>query len=339
MIIDILVDGQIVGTTEANASGDFFAMLEIGANAAPQVVSLAMKMGDEVAVLSEDTVIIAPAPEPEPETPADTQVAQDEVQQEDDTVVAALETDVTTEDVAEAPQDSATSTEAAPVSDATTDEVALAEETPSQQTEDALSEDVADTETEAEVPEAEAQAPTVLLATNEGIEVLQDGDGPSVLSNVAIDSIGYDPEGEVQLAGRATSGEGFVRVYIDNQPVLTAPVREDGQWRTDLPEIDTGVYTLRVDEVDATGQVTSRAETPFKREAPEDIAELAETDTTETAAPVRLVTVQPGNTLWGIANQNYGEGTLYVRVFEANRERIRDPDLIYPGQLFTVPEG
>lgn len=51
-----------------------------------------------------------------------------------------------------------------------------------------------------------------------------------------------------------------------------------------------------------------------------------------------LITVQPGNTLWGIARDKYGEGLLYVRVFEANATRIRDPDLIYPGQIFTVPD-
>ncbi len=57
-------------------------------------------------------------------------------------------------------------------------------------------------------------------------------------------------------------------------------------------------------------------------------------------APVRVgvVTVQPGNTLWGIASDRYGAGVLYVRVFEANRDRIRDPDLIYPGQVFALPE-
>jgi nucleoid-associated protein YgaU len=49
------------------------------------------------------------------------------------------------------------------------------------------------------------------------------------------------------------------------------------------------------------------------------------------------VTVQPGFTLWGIAQERYGDGVLYVQVFEANRDRIRDPDLIYPGQVFTVP--
>ena len=54
---------------------------------------------------------------------------------------------------------------------------------------------------------------------------------------------------------------------------------------------------------------------------------------------IGVVTVQPGFTLWAIAREKYGKGDLYVRVFEANRERIKDPDLIYPGQVFTVPEG
>ncbi|GAB1479563.1 hypothetical protein MASR2M74_21270 [Paracoccaceae bacterium] len=53
-------------------------------------------------------------------------------------------------------------------------------------------------------------------------------------------------------------------------------------------------------------------------------------------APV-TVTVQPGFTLWGIAEERFGNGVLYVQVFEANRDKIRDPDLIYPGQVFAMP--
>lgn len=49
------------------------------------------------------------------------------------------------------------------------------------------------------------------------------------------------------------------------------------------------------------------------------------------------VTVQPGFTLWGIASQQFGDGVLYVQVYEANKDKIRDPDLIYPGQVFVIP--
>ena len=195
------------------------------------------------------------------------------------------------------------------------------------------------TETVSEATESPAapSAPTVLLADSEGVKVLQSGgDRPQVQSNVSIDSISYDSEGEVALSGRAT-GRSAVRVYLNNRPILEADIGDDGQWRADLPEVDTGTYTLRVDEVDASGSVVSRAETPFRREPVEAIQSLDTANATE-RAPVALITVQPGNTLWGIARRNYGEGILYVRVFEANFDRIRDPDLIYPGQIFTVPD-
>ena len=51
------------------------------------------------------------------------------------------------------------------------------------------------------------------------------------------------------------------------------------------------------------------------------------------------MTVQPGYTLWGIAKSEFGDGVMYVQVFEANKDRIRDPDLIYPGQVFTIPKA
>lgn len=54
------------------------------------------------------------------------------------------------------------------------------------------------------------------------------------------------------------------------------------------------------------------------------------------SAPVSI-TVQPGFTLWGIASQQFGDGVLYVQVYQANKDKIRDPNLIYPGQVFVIP--
>ncbi len=193
-------------------------------------------------------------------------------------------------------------------------------------------------EPKAPVSEPEApRAPTVLLADEKGVRVLQNaGDQPEAMTNVSIDTISYDQAGEVSLAGRAT-GAAAVRVYLNNKPLIETEISDGGQWRTELPDVDTGTYTLRVDELDDKGEVVSRAETPFKREAVEAIKALDTAPKTD-VAPVSLITVQPGNTLWGIAREKYGEGLLYVRVFEANNDRIRNPDLIYPGQIFTVPD-
>ena len=72
------------------------------------------------------------------------------------------------------------------------------------------------------------------------------------------------------------------------------------------------------------------------RAAPEAVVADAPVATAAPPPPVS-VTVQPGFTLWGIARENFGDGVLYVQVYEANRDKIRNPDLIYPGQVFTIP--
>jgi nucleoid-associated protein YgaU len=48
-------------------------------------------------------------------------------------------------------------------------------------------------------------------------------------------------------------------------------------------------------------------------------------------------TVTRGDSLWRISRQTYGEGTRYSLVYRANRDRIRNPDRIYPGQVFVLP--
>jgi len=51
----------------------------------------------------------------------------------------------------------------------------------------------------------------------------------------------------------------------------------------------------------------------------------------------QLRMVQPGDTLSGIAEEFYGDATLYPRIFEANRNQVADPNLIFPGQSLRVP--
>ena len=85
---------------------------------------------------------------------------------------------------------------------------------------------------------------------------------------------------------------------------------------------------------DTTAQATTEAAPAAK------VATATET-APETATPAAsvTVTVQPGFTLWGIAKRQLGQGIMYVQVYEANKDKIKDPDLIYPGQVFTLPQN
>ena len=51
----------------------------------------------------------------------------------------------------------------------------------------------------------------------------------------------------------------------------------------------------------------------------------------------RMYTVKSGDTLSGIAKQMYGHANEYMKIFEANKPMLKDPDKIYPGQVLRIP--
>jgi len=51
----------------------------------------------------------------------------------------------------------------------------------------------------------------------------------------------------------------------------------------------------------------------------------------------KTYTVQPGDTLSGIAKQHLGDGNAYMKIYEANRDQLSDPDKIKPGQVLKMP--
>ncbi|MFX0547100.1 LysM peptidoglycan-binding domain-containing protein [Roseovarius sp. S1116L3] len=368
--VALLLDGAPLATARPGADGAFAQFVDVPRSAAPQVLSLRM-MGPEggAPITGETEIIIAPAPQtaPQPDIAMAAQSAAETVPRKAAPVApqsAEFSAESAATDAAEASlltrdtPELGASAPAAPLP-AGADEIASG---PAPETGQVAAEPTAPQPVE----ESVAAIPTVLMSDASGVRVLQSpgtlASVPQVMSSVALDAISYSSAGEVELSGRAV-GTGFVRVYLDNTPITTSRISEAGTWRMQLPQVDTGVYTLRIDEVSPEGSVTSRVETPFKREDRALLAQLQDQTadtapagtadpldppseppttpapgTTSAEPPVRAVTVQPGNTLWAISRETYGEGILYVRVFEANADRIRDPDLIYPGQVFTLPQ-
>jgi nucleoid-associated protein YgaU len=347
--VEVLIDGDVVADGVAGANGEFVMLFTLPARDAPSLMWLTMTAPGEALVVSDDRIALGPIKGPAP-------------------------AEVATAEVAETP-----------------------------------------------VSEEES-APVALLVKEEGVVVLQNADpAPELAASVTIETIAYTPEGAVQVGGRGAEGAAL-RLYLDNAEIATLTVPKGGAWLATLGDAEPGIYTLRVDQMDASGKVTSRFETPFKRESLEALAALSgrldepapapaeepapvaapeaapepspeamvseakpepapaaeetavmaapepapepvpepeptvavaepepvvaaeaspepasEPAPEPVAAPAVTVTVQPGFTLWGIAQQNLGDGVLYVQLFEANADQIKDPDLIYPGQVFAVP--
>ncbi len=146
---------------------------------------------------------------------------------------------------------------------------------------------------------------------------------------LALKLVDYDDRGAIRLSGEAPPGVP-VRIYVDNEPAALVIGDSKGYWITTLDQdLPGGDYTLRLDQLDLKGETIARLETPFTRASSPPI---------EGKTKVDHVVVQPGNSLWRIARRLSGDGFNYVYIFEANQAQIRDPDVIYPGQVFEVPD-
>lgn len=187
-----------------------------------------------------------------------------------------------------------------------------------------------------EPPKREAQAtePPATAAPSQPLVVLLPAaqatprvlQGPAIQQGLTLDQVDYDQDGAIRFAGSAQP-DSTVRVYVNERHVGDAQADGQGRW-TLVPRdtVDIGRHRLRLDQLAAAGTVAARIEVPFQRD------QLPEGSVAE-----GRVVVQPGNNLWRLARAAYGRGVRYTVIYEANRDQIRNPRLIFPGQIFTVP--
>ncbi|RKK01041.1 LysM peptidoglycan-binding domain-containing protein, partial [Teichococcus wenyumeiae] len=169
-------------------------------------------------------------------------------------------------------------------------------------------------------------APVAVLLPQTAAPRLLQGGTPAGDGRLGLDIVDYDEGGAMRFSGTAPAG-GTVRVYVDQRHAGDATADQTGRWvLRPEPVPAPGRHVLRLDQVGPRGRVAARLELPFQRDA----------GTTPSLAADRIV-VQPGNNLWRIARATYGRGIRYTVIQRANSDQIRDPALIYPGQIFTLP--
>lgn len=141
---------------------------------------------------------------------------------------------------------------------------------------------------------------------------------------ISIDIIDADDKGKLSIGGRGPTG-GKVHAYIDNDFAGAATIDADGAWRVQAKAPAAAKATIRADLVDDKGKVLARVELPY--------ANAGDLHATGDA-----IVVTQGSSLWRIARKLYGSGEAYTVIYKANQEHIRNPDLIYPGQVFQIPK-
>jgi len=184
---------------------------------------------------------------------------------------------------------------------------------------------------------------------------------------VGVEAIKVEPSGKFHMTGHADPGT-TVKLYLNDSFVTSVTAGGDKRFEITINEgVAPGSYRVRLDQMALnSAAVQGRVEMPFEVSRPAVIGSTASTPpeghsdaaaskppqvaaAAPTVSPDRspssavvvpkivTTTVARGDSLWRISRLSYGAGTRYAAIYRANRERIRNPNLIYPGQTFVVP--
>lgn len=84
------------------------------------------------------------------------------------------------------------------------------------------------------------------------------------------------------------------------------------------------------------GTKTVKVEQPAENTQVQTVSVEKERDAS-TAPTAKTYTVKAGDTLWALAAKYYGSGAQYTKIYNANTDKISNPNLIYVGQVLTIP--
>lgn len=210
---------------------------------------------------------------------------------------------------------------------------------------------------------ASPDKPTVILSnpdtpdtrkpdTPAGEQVSDKPNGPN-RPEVRIVSVEAAEGGRLFVSGLAAPGAA-VRLYLNG--TLVAPGGADSEGKLSFAiarGVIAGEYRVRLDDVDpVSGQVKSKAEVMFKMPGSSEeqtasgdsktkqgsIQGYGQSASSVLVPSVETATVNRGDSLWRISQRTYGTGYRYIEIYDANQQKIRHPDLIFPGQVFVLPK-
>ena len=200
-------------------------------------------------------------------------------------------------------------------------------------------------------------------------EATKPAPGPaSAAERVVVETVETEPGGKLHVSGRARPGA-TVRLYLNDSFVAAATAGDDGRLAFTINQgVAPGNYRVRLDEMESNSSaVRARAEVPFNASDPavtgrlQAQASASKPSATQAAQGPQLAaadgavvpdksspssvvvqkittaTVSRGDSLWRISQRTMGGGQRYAIIYRANKDQIRNPNLIYPGQVFVLP--
>ena len=300
-----IFEGDILlGETVANANGEWVIVLEKSLAAGQHLISVAMERSDGTTEMADRSLAV--------EIYQDTEIKP---------LVALLpETETEVPVLIQSPDDVDTAKPAAAASEAIVADAAK----PAAAASEAIVADDAKPAAAA-MPEITRAAPAKPQAKS---QIVASQIATSQIAALAPSAIVWRDASSILISGTSRGG---IRVTVNDAKGQfgEALVLADGAWQVaGSLDMDIAVSQLRFLLFDDVNQIIARYDLPVKAR---DLAKGQD------GSP--LVVVNKGDMLWRIAYQQMGKGVRYVDIVRRNKQDIINPDLIYPKQIFAVPQS
>ena len=192
-------------------------------------------------------------------------------------------------------------------------------------------------------------------------------------ADVAVEAVEIEGK-KIFIAGQAKAGS-TIRLYANGDILGETKATGNNRFLLEIErELAVGDYAISAEMLDANGQkVLAKAVVPFKREAGEavvavapeapktgDVAAAPATTTEPASTEVAAAPAEPaaqdtatapalkkvdtsviirrGDSLWRISRRIYGRGVRYSTIYLANKDAVKNPNRIWPGQVMMIPD-
>jgi nucleoid-associated protein YgaU len=167
----------------------------------------------------------------------------------------------------------------------------------------------------------------------------------------SFDAVSADENGMLVAAGKGPAGW---NISLQNaaQTLGDTKANDDGEWVLMLGRpLEPGDYVLSLLAQGPPGQpilagkhtfaLTVAPRRKIAQPAPRQMtvpsSAAVEVQPAAASQAAKMTKVKPGDSLWLLAHRHLGSGTRYPEIFSANKSQIKDPNLIYPDQQFSMP--
>ena len=141
-----------------------------------------------------------------------------------------------------------------------------------------------------------------------------------------IQSVSFTQDGSLSIQGIANYGSNIEFIISKNFSSIVLKNKPEWVFKSSY-KLDYGIHKLIANLKSQDNTTLDSITLPFMR-----------SEMPTGALPDNFVLIKPGDMLWTISYKIYGNPLKYIEIFEENRDQISNPDLIFPGQVFSIPK-